>query len=203
MTENHKVLGKKQKRILKILKELNSMVKFETVLEKLGEKENSDLLMDIKILEENKYVRVIWTTASAYPGHIGITPSGYEKADETFIRRLKDSANSNPWVAISVVIALIFGIAGILWYLQLNALETEKAELLKPKLIAPETRVEAGKINEISFTVFNPSDNDYFYLGGSCQPEDPGLFLMPQPSNTSFGTPSGEVGIPKKKNNRY
>lgn len=122
--------------------------------------------------------------------------------------RLKETANSNPWAAITAIVALIALLAtfGTIYFnSQATQLENEKTELVKPKLVLPDTRLSGGKINEIKFTIFNPSDTEYFYEGGICTPETPSLFELPKPTATPVATTTGggeaAIPVPQQKTN--
>lgn len=180
------VLNKKQKEILDYLNEVYpASLKKEVLLEKLGDKPD-DILADIKLLEENKLVSLLYGLGDAFPTVLTITPKGIEKIQENFITRLKESAYNNPWAVIAIIVTLIGVIITSNYYVENIRLQKEKASLEKPLLIVPDTRVQGNSIAELKFIVKNPSHStDYYYISGSCSPDYPQLFSQP-PANKNI-----------------
>lgn len=180
------ILNKKQKEILNYLHEVYpASLKKEIILEKLGDKPE-DILAEIKLLEESKFVTLIYGLGDAFPAVLTITPKGIEKIQENFITRLKESAYNNPWPVITIVIILILGIIASNYYVENIRLQKEKASLEKPLLIVPDTRIQGNSIAELKFIVKNPSHStDYYYISGSCSPDFPQLFSQP-PTNKNI-----------------
>lgn len=175
-------LNKKQKEILNLLDEVYpASLKKSILLEKLGNKPNN-ILADIKLLEKNKLVDLIYGVGDNFPAVLTITPMGKEKLQENFITRLRESAYNNPWPMITVIVMIVLGLIASNYYFETINLEKEKASLEKPLLIAPDTRVQGNSIGELKFIIKNPSHStDYYYVSGSCSPYNPELFSQPPP----------------------
>lgn len=177
-----KILAERQRKILSVLDSAypNSLRK-DDLLKKLGD--NADnTLSDVKLLEENRLVDVIYGINDTFPGRLTITPRGKEKLKENIITRTKESAYSNPWTVISIVLTIIFGLTALYLNSQNTELGKEKALLEKPLLITPDIRAQGDSLADLRFVVKNPSHSiDYYYMSGSCQPDVPSLFLQPPP----------------------
>jgi hypothetical protein len=114
-------LTKRQKEILRYLDDAypHKIPKWEI----FHEFDDRDTRIETKILEKNKLIAVY--RYSGIPKHRGtryklgdisltITPKGKEKLQENFKTRLMDAMYNNPLKAVSVVIALILGILGLI-----------------------------------------------------------------------------------------
>jgi len=192
-----KLLNENQKKILSHLSEVypNNLT-HEVLLEKLSMTQE-DILSDIKILEKNNLVTVIYPLGRYYPSTLCITPEGIEKLQENFLTRLKVTAYDNPWAAITVIfliVSAISGAVGIYYYNENLSLQKEKALLEKPLVITPDTRVRGNSNAEFKFIVKNPSHSiDYYYINGKCTPETPQFFSRPLPSiKDTGGEPSND-----------
>ena len=120
-------LNKKQKQALKCLDEVYpASLQKKILLEKLGYVEN-EILSDIKLLEENKFVDLIYEISQTFPSVLTLTAKGKEKLKENFVTRLKESAYNNPWPAIAVIVTIVLGIVSANYYFQNIDLQKEKS----------------------------------------------------------------------------
>ena len=207
-------LTKKQKEILNILDEAYPNFVDDKVLREKLDYEDKDILAELKILEEYKFVELDFVCAqdSYIPKSSKITPKGKEKLRENLIIRLKDSVHKNPLPVLPIIVALLLLVTTIflgLNNISLNSenikLQSEKSNLEKPLVITPDARVSSNSIADLKFVVKNPSHSiDYYYVGGYCRPEIKGLFTQPPP-NTNLqqkdldGELSGSLLIQQKK----
>ncbi|MCX6771571.1 MAG: hypothetical protein NTX79_05950 [Candidatus Micrarchaeota archaeon] len=146
----------------------------------------------------------LFTVGSEYPVWMRITPAGVEKSRENTVSRIIDTAYANPWAVITVVIALIGIIVAGYFQNQAAISQAQVSQLITPKLVLPDTRVYTGQTNEIKFTVFNPSDNEYFYEGGNCTPLQDNVFEVPtvqQSTSPSLIQQSQTVQVLQQKTN--
>lgn len=113
-------LNKKQKEILTCLnKVFPEPLNEDVLLTKLKDKpKDIDILADIKVLEKKKFVKVVYGLDSYFPTSLTITPEGIEKLQENIITWLYDSARSNPWTVIAVIISLCLGTYTVYYYSQ-------------------------------------------------------------------------------------
>ncbi|MFH1520463.1 MAG: hypothetical protein ABID61_02350, partial [Candidatus Micrarchaeota archaeon] len=174
-----RLLNSRQRRILNWLKSNRKEIPdpLEKMFTDLKEEKTFELLDDIKLLEKDGYVKTVYGTGQIYPVNLDITSEGVKKTTETFFSKLKETAHSDPWKIISVVLALI-SVVGYLYFSNVTfQLQNENAILSKPQLVVHDTRVFSGYLNDLAFVVRNPAaDKTYYYEGGTCLPSEAGLF---------------------------
>ncbi len=106
-------LNKRQKEILIYLgKIFPKDTNYDSLVKEFGSKPD-DILSDIEILKDKKLIKMLEGTFQRYIC-ISISPKGIEKLKENFITRLTDAIYNNPLKAVSVGIALILGILGLI-----------------------------------------------------------------------------------------
>lgn len=100
-------LNKKQRKILDILyKEYPDAIESEIIPRELNCK-GRDILADVQLLDQNHFVDTEYEIQNQFPISLTITPDGIEKIRESIFTRLIDSAWKNPWVVITIIVALI------------------------------------------------------------------------------------------------
>ena len=190
-------LNKRQKEILRILDgEYPNRISGENFLKKIDGKPE-DVLVDIKLLEENKFINPLYGLGSAFPSSLEITPRGKEKMQENFIKRLESSTYENPWPAITVIVTVVAVMLASYQYVENNKLIYENSVLQKPLLITPDVRVQGNSVADLKFIVKNPSHStDYYYVSGTCEPATPELFSVPQKNDFSNSTNTDNLMLP-------
>jgi len=202
-------MGSLSKRQRKVLGELNKVFPNSLSREELLSRTSFDsemILPDITVMEDKGYLSCDYGLNEVFPRQLKIEAKGIDKLSKTLIVKFIEHVGDNQLLAITVVLTIISLIGGGFFYLQSNyyqsqALELEKqaSELSKPHLSVPDTRVEGGRINELRFSILNPtSDVDYYFMSGTCKPEINGLFSVPTPETPKSKSLGVNIAIPKQ-----
>ncbi len=187
---DERMLSDRERKILRWLNKHRGGTPTSEMLKGIRGTRTSETLDAIKLLDNSGFVEATYGIGDEYPAYLQITAEGSRKLDETVWKRMHETAYSNPWAALAVIIAILSLIGGV--YLSMGNAQLQKAnaDLSKPILVAPDLRVQSGAINDISFTVLNPArDTDYYYQGGNCTPQDNGIFSIPQVAPQTMPTP--------------
>lgn len=163
-------LNKRQKELLECLKKVypNSLNR-EVLLRKLGH-ELKDISVDIELLYQNELVIVRYENGASSM-NLTIAPKGIEKLQETFRKRLGDSAHKNPWAVIAIVVSLILGLTTLYYYFENIELQNQikhenELKQNQPPTISLKQEYRKGSSGELEITpkLYSKKYNDKLFF---------------------------------------